>query len=344
MKEFIKEVSKGKRGSRDLTYQEAVKVAERITSRKATDAQIAAFLISERIKSESADELLAFITEFNKSTDKLNLPNDIAESLIDFAGPYNGRNSFLATIPVSILMAERGVPVFLHSSDHLPPKYGTSIKSVLSRLGVKVDLPKESVTNSIIKYNIGFACTEFYCKPLKGLRKIREELHVRTMFNTIEKLLNISNAKSIMLGAFHKTAINKMTPIFKKLPFQTSFIVQGIEGSEDLPLHRNSFIYKIFDGEVLPEIVRPKDYGVQKNESEFEKKLSLDEQVNMILSILSGIEEKEQDYYRLQVIFNTGLRYYLFNYVSSVKEGMEIAHDQLKTGCGMRHLEKWSDV
>ncbi|MCY8137544.1 hypothetical protein [Bacillus inaquosorum] len=49
-----------------------------------------------------------------------------ADPAVDFACPYTGRRSFLATIPASLLLAENGIPAFLHSSDALPPKYATS--------------------------------------------------------------------------------------------------------------------------------------------------------------------------------------------------------------------------
>lgn len=47
----------------------------------------------------------------------------------------------------------------------------------------------------------------------------------------------IGNANSIMMGAFHRTAINKITPIFSQLSYKDIFIVQGVKGSEDLPVH-----------------------------------------------------------------------------------------------------------
>ncbi|MCY8144766.1 hypothetical protein [Bacillus inaquosorum] len=56
----------------------------------------------------------------------LQLPPHIGGHAVDFAGPYTGRRSFLATIPASLLLTGSGIPVFLHRSDGLPPKYATS--------------------------------------------------------------------------------------------------------------------------------------------------------------------------------------------------------------------------
>ena len=60
MIELLKEIGRGKRGARDLTYEEAARAAELIVGGAATPAQIGAFLVAERVKMESADELKAF--------------------------------------------------------------------------------------------------------------------------------------------------------------------------------------------------------------------------------------------------------------------------------------------
>lgn len=80
------------------------------------------------MKTESPEELLAFTEALRNSSKTLNLSKAVKDAVIDFAGPYTGRHSFLATIPASLLLAGNGVPVFLHGSDALPPKYGTSVK------------------------------------------------------------------------------------------------------------------------------------------------------------------------------------------------------------------------
>ena len=58
---LLKEVGRGKRGARDLTYEEASQAAELILTGAATQAQMGAFLVAERIKMESPDEIKAFI-------------------------------------------------------------------------------------------------------------------------------------------------------------------------------------------------------------------------------------------------------------------------------------------
>jgi anthranilate phosphoribosyltransferase len=338
MQQWLKEVARGKRGSKDLDYQQTKEVAQSIINGEATEAQIAAYLIALRLKTESPEELLAFVHAFQDESKKL---EGVNRPIIDLANPYNGRNSFTGSIPTAILMAEYGLPVFLHGSDALPPKYGTAMKEILSQLGVNVCQSSSSLSRTIGDAGIAFASTEEFRHSLGRLRKIREELGVRTLFNTVEKLLNLANAESLMMGAYHRTAINKIAPIFKELSYKNVYVVQGIEGSEDLPVHRNSFIFKITDNEMDSFIVKPEEFGLLAPELDKDIKLSAKEQADITMAILNGEKSKPMETYYHQVLFNTGIRYYLFGAVNDIGEGIEIAKNQLKSQRGLRQLEKW---
>ncbi|WP_257351613.1 anthranilate phosphoribosyltransferase [Pseudalkalibacillus decolorationis] len=343
MKQWIKEVGRGKRGARDLEYNEALQAADSIINGGSTDVQIAAFLVAERIKTESSDELLAFIDQYRASSHRLPFAKE-SKKVIDFAGPYDGRKTFAATIPVSILLSESGVPVFLHGSDPLPPKNGVSIKSIFENLHVPIAKTVKEASESLERANIGFACTEKFCISLANLRQLREQIGVRTVLNTVEKLLNLSNAKSIMLGVFHKTAVNKLIPIMQTLAYEEAFIVQGVEGSEDLPVHRNSFIYKITNDSSDSMIVNPEEYGLKRKQRDEKEFIPLEEQVAIIQRLLDGEQSDDIEDYRAQVIFNAGVRYYLFGYSNSIEEGIQVAKRQLIEKKGTERLERWQNL
>ncbi|OEH92861.1 anthranilate phosphoribosyltransferase [Bacillus solimangrovi] len=341
MKHIIKDIAKGRRGSKDLSYEQAIEAAQTIATGQSTDVQTAAFLIAQRMKEEKPEELQAFAEVFSHKTVHLNLEKSIREKLVDFASPYSGRNSFYATIPVSILLAERGIPVFLHSSDSLPPKYGTSLKQVFENLGIINQSEKSQLEEQIYSHQIAFGYTDSFCSQLVQLRSIREDLSVRTLFNTVEKLLNIAQAETIMFGAFHRTAINKILPMLPQLSFRKAFVVQGIEGSEDVPTHRNSFVFDSSGDEPQSFIIRPSDYHLDEDEEVCTKKLALDEQVEIIQSILDGQVTKTNKPYVSQVLLNAGLRYYLLGYEQSMEDGINYARAQLESSKGMRHLQSW---
>src|SRR5690606_25514091 len=109
MERFLKEVARGKRGARDLILDEAREAARLIVDGNATPAQIGAFLVAERIKTESEEEILAFAEALREKARRL---ADFGHegkagpgTGIDCAGPYNGRrNTFFASWPAAFVL------------------------------------------------------------------------------------------------------------------------------------------------------------------------------------------------------------------------------------------------
>jgi anthranilate phosphoribosyltransferase len=341
MKQFIKEVARGKKGSRDLSYEEATEAAQLIVEGNVTDAQLAALLIAERLKGESADEVIAFVQQFRAASSRINVPSTVQRKLVDFAGPYNGRKTFAATIPVALLLAEQGTPVYLHSSDSLPPKKGTALKDIVKLLDIPVDLSAEQVGQSIESTNIGFAWTEKLSPPLALIRRVREEIGVRSFINTVEKALNLADSHSVMVGIFHKTVVDLNVAILRALGFEKSYIVQGAEGSEDLPIHRKSFLYEVTQEDVRSFDLDPEDYGCKHRKDPEKEEITLEQQVSIIQRILDGEASEELDYYRNQVLYNAGVRYFLFRHVPSIEEGIALAKQQLQRKKGAAQLQAW---
>lgn len=344
MQQWIKEVARGKKGSKDLSYDEASQAAQTMIEGHATDTQIAAFLVGERLKGESTDEVLAFVHQLNKASDQIPLSASVRQKVIDFAGPYNGRHTFAATIPVAILLAERGLPVFLHSSDSLPPKYGVALKDILQELGIAVHVPVETIAASIESLGIGFGWTEQLCPPLAHIRHVREEIGVRSFLNTAEKLLNLTDASAVMVGVFHKTVIDVNSALLRALTYKKAYIVQGAEGSEDLPIHRKSFLYEMTQDAMHSFDLDPNDFGLKHRKDADKEKVSLKQQVQLIERILEGEQTEDLEYYRSQVVFNAAVRYFLFGHTSTVEEGIDIVQKQLRQQRGRTLLKAWRNV
>ncbi|MDI3410933.1 hypothetical protein QKW52_14240 [Bacillus sonorensis] len=128
MQQWIKEVARGKRGARDLIYEEARQAAEAIVAGQASAAQIAAFLIAERIKTESPEELLAFTEALRHYAEKLNLSKGIRERVIDFAGPYTGRHSFWRRFPHRFFSPNEAFPHFCTAATPCRRNTGQAVK------------------------------------------------------------------------------------------------------------------------------------------------------------------------------------------------------------------------
>ncbi|WJH32407.1 anthranilate phosphoribosyltransferase [Paenibacillus sp. CC-CFT747] len=284
MMDLIKEVGRGRKGARDLTPEEARRAAELILSREASAVQIGAFLMAERIKTESAEELTAFVEACRARSRRWPMAGGI-----DCAGPYDGRRtSFAATVPAAFVLASCGLPVTLHGSAALPPKWGITLPDVFAALGADLTgAAGDRLAMAAESTGFLFAPTEKWCPALAGLRRMREDIGVRTIFNTAEKLLRFSDAPYMAMGVFHGTMFEKMAGILLGLGVRNAIIVQGVEGSEDLSVEKRTRTVMVRGGqhhEML--IIDPAVFGLEAAAPEME--WSAERQAETARGVLEG--------------------------------------------------------
>lgn len=337
MKQWIKAAGTGKKGSRDLSYDEAVAAAHAIARGESTDAQTAAFFMAVRMKGEADDEIMAFIDVFRKYS----LPYASYSDSLNNAGPYDGRHLFPVTIPVSLMLASVGFPQVLHGSDSLPPKLGTSIRDLLEGLGVRTELAARDWETVFSSVKIGFIWTDRMCPALAKIRKIREEIGLRTFLNTVEKVLNPVQSHQMIIGVNHRTAMQHLVQILPKAGLQKAMIVQGMEGSEDVPITKTSAIRVVTPYGDETTVLDPSTFGFGGSPL---APIDSETQLALLHRIIQGDESPELKSEREHVIFNAGLRLYWYEKVATYEEGFQLARQLYARKEAWKVLKKWRDL
>lgn len=212
---FIKAVGTGPKHNHDLTAQEMKEVMTAILLREVSDTQIGGYMLGWRVKGETIEELEGALSAFENLLIKQNLPHTI-----ELGYPYDGKvdNPYLLPLMASYL-EESGIAFTICRDVLQPAKEGLSLDILFSN----VDKPK----------NLHVFDRQCVFPSLYGLSKLRNELGIRTTFNTIEKLTGFANSKIAVVGAFHKPFVDKYiklyAPRYKKL-----VIVKGNEGTPEV--------------------------------------------------------------------------------------------------------------
>lgn len=337
---LLKEVARGKRGARDLNYEEALQAAEHILTRSATPAQIGAFFIAERIKMESVEELEAFVQTCRKYA----LRTDTVQEGLDCAGPYDGRkSSFYATFPVSFVLAAAGLPVTLHASPSLPPKWGVTLLDVVRAAGIPAEaLTREASIAAARASDVLLIDSEAWCPPLKDIRPIREELGMRTVLNTAEKLNDYANSPYLAFGVYHNTVFDRLSRLLVKLGYRKALVVQGPEGSEDLFIDRPTRAYVVDNGSFSLQIFDPETYGLEATLPErANANWTAEEQSSVAEAVLAGDAELA---YTNQVLFNGAARLHLAGRVDSLEEGIYTCKALIDNGAAHGAYIRWRDA
>ncbi|OKP91595.1 anthranilate phosphoribosyltransferase [Paenibacillus helianthi] len=330
---ILKEVARGKRGARDLTYIEAEAAAESILKQTASPVQIGAFLIAERIKLESIEELEAFVTVCRKYAHR-----EPVQQGLDCAGPYDGRiKSFAATFPTSFVLAAAGLPVTLHSSASLPPKWGITLQDIIQETGIEVGaLNKAEVIESAGKSGVLFVDSEKWCPPLADIRNLREDIGMRTIFNTVEKLIDYSCSPYIVYGIYHNTVFDRISRIIIKLGYRKGLVVQGAEGSEDLYIDRANRVYTVSGGTAQLDIIDPESLGLETPVPEMDWTPRL-----QLLTAEAVLQGGGHIAFYNQVLLNAAVRLHLAEKVNSIEEGVYTCKHLLDNGEAWAVYQQW---
>jgi anthranilate phosphoribosyltransferase len=338
MRAYLKAIGQGPRTHRDLTREEARDAIEIILDGGCTQAQAGGFLLLQRYKGESADELLGFSDAY-RSRSALIRPE--VEGLLDIGSPYDGRKKSIVVSPASAIVASAaGVPVVLHGEKDLGPKHGVPVGDVLEGLGIEIDAEPDDVKRSIEEKGLGYMRQSRFVPDVYAIRDLREEVTLRTVFATVEKVSNLAAAAYSIIGLAHLPYMEKMLAAAAGNGFKRVLVVQGIEGNEDAPTSRpcRAFLVENRDGtpsEPAELHVDPGEYGLKPASKEEMAGGDARHNAEIAERIFGG----EPGAYRDLVTLNAGIRIWLTERAPDIGTGIEIAREAIDSGAASAKLE-----
>lgn len=297
---YIKSVGTGPKGNKDLSVEEMTLAVEQILLNKVTPAQIGAFLIGLRTKYETNDELKGAILALRKFM-KFTKVEDSIELGYALEGRCN--NPFLFPLYENILdeFCKKNQDIrrlnLVISGDYLQPtNNGITTKDIFENID----------KGQYIHY---FNRVE-YLKELSDITTLRQELGLRTIFNTVEKLLNPALCEYAVTTAFHKPYVQKYIDIFSPY-FKNVVILKGSEGSPEV--FKDSKYWIKQDNNIVEENFSLKSFGIEYDK-EF-KNITLQESLNIV-------KNPDENILKLAK-FNVALILLFANRVSSLKEAWQ---------------------
>jgi anthranilate phosphoribosyltransferase len=332
MRSYLRAIGQGPRSGRSLTREEARDAVELILSGGATRAQAGAFLLLQRFKGETPDELLGFVDAVLTHATRID-PG--VEGLLDIGSPYDGRKKSIVVSPASsIVTAAAGVPVVLHGERDVGPKHGVPVGDVLAALGMDVDAEPAAVERQVREKGLGYMRQERFVPVVAAQKELREEVALRTLFATVEKIYNLGRADYSIIGLAHLPYMEKMIAAASRMGFRRVLLVQGIEGNEDAPTSRPCRAFLWEGGEPQELRIDASEYGLQPASKE--EMAGGDAQHNAAIAhrILAG----ETGAYRDLVLLNAGVRIWLAERAATISEGIALASGAIDSGAARERL------
>ena len=327
---FIKAVGRGEKLKRDLTYEESIDAMRMILNGEATEAQIGAFLIAQRVKGEAVDEILGFTQVIRTEFMRPCCPR--VENLLDLAVPYDGKAKSAQLAPaVAIILAEVGIPVLLHGAEDVPTKAGVGPGAVFRALGIANDQMPDDVARLIERVGVGYLDAKHFAPAWHDLMPLRRQFGLRTVLNTVEKFFNPANAPYQVSGFFHANYIERIRET--QTGTRSSWMVQGEEGSIEMAAGRKSHIFATDPAHDM--ILAPETVGLPIRE-----RVTLPPDViqhaDLNRAVLSGEPSPAAD----QVQLTVAAILMLLDVVTGLHAGMAQARAVVSSGRAQRRLDR----
>ena len=290
---YLKTVGTGPKRNRELTRDEIKIVIRTMLNQEILPEQVSAFLLGWRVRGESIEEFAGAIEVFDEFVKQAPLANSI-----EFGYPYDGKvkNPYLITLTAQYLQ-KFDIQLSLHGDLLQPAKGGTTLKEVCDNL---------PLTN-----NTHYFDRATYFPELHALSEIREKLGLRSSFNTIEKLLNITQSDTAIIGAFHKPFVEKYIALFKDR-YKKLIIIKGNEGTPEI--FSKCAVTIVENGEVNEIKIDPKDYGINYVKST--ERISLETSLELVNTPSEAFIELAK--------FNAAVILFLTDRVESIEEGLNL--------------------
>ena len=331
-REVIQKVSRGEKLSKDLTREEAHQALHWIFQGEASEFQIGALFAAMRMKGESAGETAGFVEAVRERSVQLHSP---LEGILDLGEPYDGKVKTLhLTVPVALILSAAGVPTILHSTPDTPVKKGVETQGILEALGVEIVADPVSLLEILGSEKIVFLPTEKLAPDFAKLRPYREAFGLRPFANHIEKIFNLANASTQMVGIYHRPYLEPMGEALSQRGIPRIFVIQGVEGFTEFFISRKTLILQIEDGKRESFWLDPAAFGFGGEEEPALRKHARDP-AERIHRLLGG----ERGPSRQSLLWNAGIKLFWMKKAASIEEGLARAQEILDSGKALEKLE-----
>ena len=225
--QYIKEIGRGAQGAHDLPRDDARQLYAAMLDGGVPDLELGAIILALRVKGESLDEMLGFLSAIDERTNRLSMPQGRVRPVV--LPTYNGARKEANLTPLLALLLQRfGVPVLVHG---LLEGFGRITSGLIFReLGIMPMASSLQAQAMLAEKGLAFLPLTALCPGVHSLLSLRSRMSVRNSAHSLVKLLNPFEGDSVLVApATHPDFIALMRDIMVERG-QRGILLRGTEG------------------------------------------------------------------------------------------------------------------
>ena len=317
----------------DLGEQEMSQAMAEIMEGKASELQIAAFLVGLRMKGETIDEITgAARLMLCKATP---LPVRSREDLVDIVGTGgDGAGTFNISTATAFVVAGAGFRVAKHGNRSASGRCGSA--DVMEALGVVIDLSPEAVAASIDEIGIGFLFAPSFHQAMKHAASVRSSLGIRTIFNILGPLTNPANVGRQLLGVYDGALGEIIAQVLGRLGRKHAMVVHGDDGLDEISLSGPTRIWELRNSHLTTWTLHPEDYNIPLRPRDTLRGGNAQENATIIQNLLNGSPGP----YRDCILLNAGAAIMVADGATTLRDAICKAAESIDSGCALKKLQQ----
>jgi anthranilate phosphoribosyltransferase len=319
---------------REIFHDEMLHLMRMIMKGEITPLMTAAILTGLRVKKETIGEITAAAQVMREFSTKV----DVADRshLVDIVGTGgDGANTFNISTCAMFVAAAAGARVSKHGGRSVSSKSGSA--DVLESLGAQINLPPNTIAQSIAEVGIGFMFAPNHHPAMKNVAPVRKELGVRTLFNILGPLTNPASAPHILMGVFHPDLVGIQIRALQRLGAEHALVVYGRDGMDEVSLGAATLVGELNNGEITEYEIHPEDFGLTMASHRALRVDTPEQSRDMVLAVLDNQAGPARDI----VALNAGIALYAANVAPTMAAGIQRALAALADGSAKAKLSQW---
>jgi anthranilate phosphoribosyltransferase len=328
IRDAIAQIISGK----NLTIIESTNVFDEIMSGKATDAQIAAFIVALRMKGETPEEITGAATVMRSKATRV--IHSISGHLIDTCGTGgDGAQTFNISTAAAFVAAGAGAIVAKHGNRSVSSKCGSA--DVLEALGVTITAEADVMRKCLEDIGVCFLFAPSMHKAMKYAIGVRKEIGVRSIFNILGPLTNPAFAPAQLLGVFSPDLTQTMAMVLKNLGTKKAYVVHGLDKLDEISLCSETQVSELAEGAIRTYTISPEEFGFPRANREDLLGGVAQENAETIRTIFSGKKGQKRNV----VILNAAFGLAAAGIANTPKEGIALAEKSIDSGAALEKLQ-----
>ena len=324
--EAVRLLSEGCNLSQDQAHAGFVDLLEG----RATESQIAAFLMGLRTKGETVDELIGCVKAMRQHARSITSRH---ENLIDTCGTGgDGRSTANISTLAALVVAGAGVPVAKHGNRSVSSRCGSA--DVLEALGVKIDLEPDDVKHCLDEVGIGFMFAPKFHPAMRHALPVRRSLGVRTILNLLGPLSNPAGASKQICGVFDPRWLRPFAEVLLEVGVKEALIVHGA-GMDELHPSERSRAASLTNGTIREYEIDPREAGIDSSAPGDLVVGGVAQSVSVARAVLAGKPGLVTE----AVALNAGAALMISGRTEDLAQGVNLARQTLTSGAAKRALE-----